>query len=63
MKTISKAEYKKLWNQFRLAEWDKIKDNTIRPNGMFGVWGWHIQKEREFKKILELQGIKVDKSS
>ena len=62
MKIISKNEYKKLWQQYRLTEWDKIKDSETRPNGMFGVWGWHIQKEKEFKKILDSQGITIDKS-
>lgn len=59
---ISKSEYNKLWQEYRITEWNKIKDNVNRPNGMFGVWGWHLQKEKEFKKILNSQGIKVDKS-
>ena len=63
MKTISKLEYKELWNQFRLAEWDKIKDSPHRPNGMFGVWGWHLQKEREFKQILKVQGVEIDEKN
>jgi hypothetical protein len=61
MKTITKEEYNKLWNKFRLEEWDKIKDSSRAPNGMFGVWGWHLQLEKQFKKNLKNLNIAVEK--
>jgi hypothetical protein len=55
---MTKEEYIKARDVFMKEQYNK---EPQKPNGMFGHWGWYLKKEREFKKLLETQGIKLPK--
>lgn len=56
METITKEEY-----NLRLAAYVKecYDLEPLKPSGMAGNWSYRLIKEREFKKMLHEQGIKV----
>lgn len=57
---ITEEEFKRQMEQYVKEQYDIIKETDRRPNGMFGHWGWRLETERQFKKILEKNGVTVD---
>jgi hypothetical protein len=53
---MTKEEYETARDAYFKEEYVK---EPQKPNGMFGHWGWYLKKEREFKQLLEQQGITV----
>ena len=47
------------FEEFYKKELDKLGDK--KPVGMFGHWAFHTLKRKEFKKLLEQQGIEIHK--
>lgn len=60
MQLITKSVY-----QERKSAWfkEEYQKEEQKPNGMISSWGWFLNKEREFNRILAEQGIQVAPSS
>jgi hypothetical protein len=58
MTRLTAEEYRRLFEAYRR---DRLQyPEEPLPTGVFAKWGWHLRIERDFRRELELQGIRLD---